>query len=347
MDAREFRAEIVDLYARNGNSEFEKLFDWYYRDVGQNAPASWILTSGTEPEIYGLCTVTTRLFRLGNTILRAGVLGNFLVDKESRPYLGAVSLVRAAKSLVNNRELDILVGLPNRLAEPLLLRMGFHAVGAMRTMAQVFRSRDAMRHRFGALGTLASPVLDAVSTFRRRLSSWSRMDSSRFRIVELSENQLCALATENWFPPAEQTILAPSGEFLRSRFLRHPIKRYRAFGILDTPGDKVVAVLSASVSAGRLHICDCSTDSREISDAEAILAFCDGQPARSSTVWITTLQQSRTFQALARCGSYRIPASYGGWPDTPLVGYWKPDHPLSTQFGSPSCWNLYVGFNDV
>lgn len=347
VDARDFRKEIIALYARNGNSIFESLFDWYYRDVGQNAPASWILASQNGGGIAGVCSVTTREFRFGEMTLMVGVLGNFLVDKDMRKYFGAVRLVKAAKSLVDSGEFDILLGLPNQLAQPLLLRLGFQHIDSLQTQAQVFRSSDALRYRFGPLGAFASPIVDSFSALRRLFSAWPRTVRMPLRILELSEDQLAHISTTSWSPPAETFVLQSSGAFLRSRFFQDPVKRYRGFAIVDAVAGDACGFLIAAAAAGRLHISACSTDSRRLSETEAILAFCSYQVARGSTVWVTTLQGSRLFEQLSRCGSYRVPGSFGGWSRTPLVGYWKTAHPLAEHFGRGRSWSLLVGFNDV
>jgi hypothetical protein len=46
-------------------------------------------------------------------------------------------------------------------------------------------------------------------------------------------------------------------------------------------------------------------------------------------------------------GFVPVPAALGGYPDYPLAGFWRDDHPLAEKFSRASSWELFPGFNDI
>lgn len=58
-----------------------------------------------------------------------GIAGVFIVDKEHRTLLPALSLIKAVKALVDNGEFDLIYGLPNKKATAVFMRAGFKKLG--------------------------------------------------------------------------------------------------------------------------------------------------------------------------------------------------------------------------
>jgi len=345
VDARDSRAEIVSLFERNGNSQFARQFDWYYRDRGQETPLSWVLRD-RKGRVSGLCSVTIRGLRFGTMAVRAGVAGNLLVGRGSGTYLGAFSLVRALKSLVNEKEIDILLGIPNQLAHPVFSRLGFTTIDHWTTYAQISESRDLLSFNFGLLGRVASPLVDLAAAARRGLSHWGQAAFSRFRAIELSESELNKVRFEDWPSPHRRFLSASTGEYLKWRFLRTPSQEYSMVALVS-PKYEVCGYLVLRCSPGRIWVADCGVDHRQLTEAAAILCFCHDRRALGSTVWVPTLTSDVLSSELSFCGFTRMPAQWGGYPDFSLLAYWRPDHSLAAAFAEPTSWKLFSGFNDV
>ena len=344
VDIREHRKAITALFEKGGKADFARQFNWYYRSVGQELPVSWILRD-QDQELRGLCSVTVRPMRFGVTTLRAGVAGNLMVDRKATNYLGAFLLVRAMKSLVTSHEIDVLLGIPNQLAQPVFLRSGFHLMDRWDTYAQVFHSRNFLRSRAGLAASLASPFVDLGAAARRRVSRWSRPMFSGFLMVDLSENEINNLALDEWSLP-QSFVVNSSAEYLTWRFLRDPAKP-AAIEAFVSPAGKTCAYVALRREPGRTWIIDCRVDHREWSETDAILCFCRERQHLSDSVWVTSLHSGSLSEHLASWGFVRVPHSMGGYPDYPLVGFWLPTHPLAHAFAQPSSWSLYPGFNDV
>jgi hypothetical protein len=345
VDARDCRAEIVSLFERNGNLQFPGLFDWYYRDQGQEMPLSWVLRD-RKRRICGLCSVNIRRLRFGRMVVRAGVAGNLLVERGSGVYLGAFSLVNMMKSLVNEKEIDILLGIPNQLAFPIFSRLGFRTIDEWTTYVQVSESWHLLNFYFGLPGRLASPLVDLAAAARRGMSHWGQADFPRFRVIELSENDLNRVRFEDWPAPHHRFLNEATSDYLKWRFLRAPSQDYSIVALVSSK-DEVCGYLVLRRSPGRIWVADCGVDHRQLTESAAILRFGHDRRALDSTVWVPAFASDMLSAELAFGGFTRMPVKWGGYPDFSLVAYWRPDHPLAAAFAQPISWKLFPGFNDV
>ncbi len=345
VDARDFREEIIALFEGNRNSQFAQQFDWYYRDRGQQTPIAWLLRD-RKRRIVGLCSVTLRTLRYGSTAVRAGVAGNLVMDRSCGAYLGPFSLVNAMKSLIADGEIDILLGIPNELAQPLFSRSGFHAIDRWTTHVQISKSRDLLNFYFGRPGKAASRLVDLGAAAKRSLSHWAQARCSCFRVVDLPELELHTVRFEEWPSLWHRFQNRVTSEYLAWRFLRFPVQEFSIVAIV-TPQYEVCGYLVLRRSPGRIWIAECGVDHRRLSETDAILCFCHDPRALDSTVWIPTLSSGSLPQELSGCGFATMPHGMGGYPDFSLVAYWRPDHPLAGAFAQSTSWHLFSGFNDV
>jgi hypothetical protein len=345
VDARNFQTEIVALFAANGNTQFGSQFGWYYRGQGQETPISWIVRD-RKRVVCGVCSVTLRSLRFGSTKVRAGIAGNLTMDPGRGMYLGAFSLVRAMKSLVDSKEVDILVGVPNQLAQPVFSRLNFKVIGNWTTQVQVHKSWELLTFHLGLAGRMASPFVDLYASARRAISHWNQAESSNFQTIELSEGELSTLQLEDWAVPSDRFVMGASSEYLKWRFLRDPLRQFSITAITN-PRCEVCGYLVLRHMPGRIWVADCGVDHGRLSEASAILCLCRDHRVNDSTVWITSLSSASLVAYLEYHGLFRVRPSRGGYPDYPLVGYWRPDHPLAGAFAQPTSWSLFPGSNDV
>jgi hypothetical protein len=344
-DARDFRDEIVSLFGRNGTPISPDHFDWYYGHNG-GATVSWVLRRSPDDDIGGLCSVVPRTLRFGDTLVRAGVMGNLMVDKGSRG-IGGLALLRSAQSLVLNGQLDILLGMPTAaLPIKMIQHLGFRIIGAWQTYLQIFHSRVALCARYGTAGAVLSPAVDLIAGLRRRISSFHRASVFNLTLEDLNCSETCRLAIENW-PPLNGHFLAEySATMLGSRFLREPLGNYRLIGVVDREDKIIRGYLIVESRRGRVIVWHCRTDVRALSERDAILSLCRHGRSYADTFGVITLRGSTLSSTLESSGFVSLPPVLGG-AEHSLFGFWKPDHPLARYFQVPSSWNVFPGFSDV
>jgi hypothetical protein len=345
-DAREFRDEILALFDRNGRPLPRRHFDWYYGHNGNSSVCSWVLRGPAERAITGLCSVVPRNLRFGDEVVRAGVVGNLMVDPDSRA-LGGLALVRALQSLVLNGQLDILLGMPTT-APPrrLVLRMGFRTIAAWQTYAQIFRSRVALYARYGAAGAALSPLVDLMAGLRRQFSAFNDASTAGLELEELTPDQMTRLPVESW-PALDGCFVTDfSAAMLEARFWQQPRANYRLIGIVHRQDKSVRGYLGVGCQRGRVIVCHCRTDLAKVSEADAIFTLCRDGRRYGEILGVVTLRGSILSRVLEKSGFIPLSPKFGGTEQS-LLGFWRPDHPLAQYFGVPARWNVYPGVNDL
>jgi len=346
VDARCYKQQLSALFQRRQKPELLQQFDWYYRAEGQPTPISWVAQTA-DGYVCGLYSVTMRPLQYGGTTLHAGVMGNLIVEAGSRSTFAPFNLVRACKELIRNHDLDILLGIPNELAEPWLVKNGFRVLGYWDTWAQVFRCGEALQHRFGRPGRLGAPLLNLAAQMNRTFSEWTADRQSAFQAIFLNSTELDDLDIEHWATRPDSFAFAADPLFLRWRFLKSPMKHYDVVGIADSRTKRLQGYVVVESRPGRWLIWDCRTNTPQLSERDAILTFCRSKQAQASTISITQLSSAPLAQELSRHGFVRVPQRLGGYPRFPLIAFWSPDHPLAAAFPEIARCNIFPGFNDL
>lgn len=349
-DPRAFRDDLVALFERNGDTGiFPTLFDWYYRDYGEGPPISWLIRSQKSGLPVGICSVSPRELRWPPGRLRAGVLGNLLVDRDHRKTLAAIELVRAAQALVSRNELDVLLGTPkNERVRQLVLRLGFAPLGAWDTCALIFRSRALLKPRLRWVGTALSPLVDVWAASKRLYATGGRRNYAKYQVRELEQADIESLDVSSWCAPDCRFTGQPSPAFLRWRFVDAPVRRYRVLGLAEAPSSTICGYVIVTSESRRIRVWDCRTDAARLSESTALLTVAQHGRGNGDILSVSVLAASPVCSDLQGLGFVRCPSFWGLSGESPqLVGYWSPDHPLAKELAKPENWNLFVGFNDV
>ena len=107
-DASQSLSELAVLFERNqqrvGQCGHELLFKWYYSDSGLGTPYSWFLRDDVNGRLAGVCSVSPRTMRINDEYVRAGLIGNFLIDGDKRNTFGAFHRPKRWLIIIRNIE---------------------------------------------------------------------------------------------------------------------------------------------------------------------------------------------------------------------------------------------------
>ncbi len=120
----------------------EERFNWLYRDAPEPAQIVFVLRARNgdgATRAVGTNGITVRRFQLGAGVEgRAAVSGDLAVELAHRGLLPALRLVRAVRELAE-KDFDLTYGFPNKKAEGVMARAGFHVLGKTTRYARVLR----------------------------------------------------------------------------------------------------------------------------------------------------------------------------------------------------------------
>lgn len=339
IDPRENRDEVVDLFVRNGRSDFVEHFEWSLAPASTISRA-WCLRSPSDL-LVGFLAVFERIVNAGTQTYRLGVPGDLLIDGGHRSIKAVSSLIRAPQELVNEGEIDVVLvsgGVASRRykgerTSRLIQRLGYQSLGMWQTCVLPLKSRSMVSRRFGMLGALSSPLLDLRSLYKIRRARVS----GTLDIQELSEGTLAGIGTCDWGHHPQLSVTYPSHQ-LAWRFLGNPAREgRRILGIMDR-SRKCLGYVAASMSPERtLRLHQVQVDHRYLTERDAIVLLA--RDVNCDAITVNLLERSSLIDHFKAIGFFAAPPA-----GVPLVGYWKPSQ---IQWGNTASWRLFQGFTDI
>jgi hypothetical protein len=186
---------------------------------------------------------------------RAGIAGDFAVDREHRGVGPALSLQRAAVSNCRERRFDVLYGFPNRRSQSILQRAGYKAVADVLRMTKPLRSRYYLKRRIETpfvTRALSRPVdfvirlisgeyhrnqnrysFETPSFFDERFDDLWKKGSTRFPII------------------GERT-----SSYLNWRYARSPHVTYSVFALTPKGDDALLGYIVYHIRENKANIAD-------------------------------------------------------------------------------------------
>lgn len=204
------------------------VFRWYYRG-SPNGPANCFLLDHGD-EVVGMAALAERRFAVCSASLTAGLMGDFLIDRQHRTLFPALSLQRGLVAWARAR-FGLIYGLPNASSAAVLGRLGF------RPLAKLVRYVYILRHATYArsviernvpmaapLGGVAGPAVDAWRRFVDPGTARARPELVPIAAPDAEFDTLWR--TRTFRPPI---IAERSAAFLRWRFTERPDERCEIF----------------------------------------------------------------------------------------------------------------------
>jgi hypothetical protein len=138
------RAELCRLWKHNLSAEdgtAEEKFQRLYREAPDPAESVFVVQAkvpdgGARP--VGTMGVGVRRYQIATRSVRVGVSADLAIDREHRVLLPALRLLQAVKAFVSTH-CAFAYGFPNKKAEPVMRRAGFHVLASTARYARVLR----------------------------------------------------------------------------------------------------------------------------------------------------------------------------------------------------------------
>lgn len=193
-----------------------------------------------------------------------------------------------------------------------------------------------MRKALGLPGVILSPLVDI----------WTRSMLSRqaaphgYRVEFAGSQEVMDLDTRDWQPRPTISLCYPDKE-LAWRYLDSARSPMRIAVILNNENDVCAYFAVAERSANGLFIWDYRTDLRKLTDPQA-LQILAGQLPDCSAILLRLLAGCPMAAEAASLGFVRYRAER-----RKLMGYWRSEHRLASQFGQMNNWSIMPAISDI
>jgi hypothetical protein len=251
------RADILRLWNGSLRDADAKRYQWIYERNPQGAVGCW-LVNDAGGAAAGVAAAFPQTIHGSRRLWRAGVAGDFVVDKAHRAIGPALMLQKAlAKSCAHDAQFDVVYGFANQAARAVQVRAGFKDLGPATDLRKVIRTEAALVRRYGTAGRVAAPMVDAAIALMDRRS---RPSTHELRCVDVAAFD--TRFDDLW---ARVAPLLPftgerSSRYLTWRFRENPHIRYQTLAAERTDIEALAGYLVWYVRANELIVADVIAD---------------------------------------------------------------------------------------
>ena len=227
------KEEILALLQRNLDGISEARFVWNYI----KAPViCWVAREGSTGELVGSCAIFLRDITVKGAPAKAGIAGDFAVDRKHRTFGPAITLQKSLLASLDDEGVDVAYSIPNELSGPLLVRLGYKEIGKYHRYVKLLKAEYRENRNIlpsplkGIASGIADLTLKAISKeFRYRRRGPVAVDTP-----ELFDGRFDALSRAAG--KKSGIIGARGASFLNWRYNESDYRDYRAFAVTGEAG---------------------------------------------------------------------------------------------------------------
>ena len=181
-DLKKHKKAILNIWKNETNHDFSKRYKWIYEGNTSGKAEVYLVRHDDSQHFVGCVALFPASFCVEGVTIKAGIAGDFLVQKEHRTAGPALQLIRAILSSVQEDSLEFIISFPNKASEPILKRAGFKVLGKNVRFVKILTSKLIFSKlgfgdwTYAAIGPFANCVMRAFS-FRIGLSGSKKLTS--------------------------------------------------------------------------------------------------------------------------------------------------------------------------
>jgi len=236
-DVQKNRDDILPILMRNLKGPSPEKYEWNYIQSPYGSARCWLARDEQSGTFMGTTALFPRMIHVKGEPVRAGIAGDFAVDKQHRGLIPALALQKEITSKIQSTGFSFIYGLPNKQSRGILLKLGYKKIGRFAHFIKPLKSEyqdnkffhpllevkifawfaDIVLKIFSKENRYRTPLKYSVITpeyFDERFDVFWKKVSLHFTII------------------GERT-----SSFLNWRYIQAPAKKYHLFCLLDEHQD--------------------------------------------------------------------------------------------------------------
>ena len=232
-DIRKNRNDILPLLMRNLKGPSQEKYEWNYVQCPYGAARCWLARDEQSGTFIGTTALFPRVILVKGEPVRAGIAGDFAVDKHHRGLIPALALQKEIKSTIQTTGFSFIYGVPNKQSRGILLKLGYQKIGRFAHFIKPLKSEYQDNKFFHPLlevrlfawcADILIPVFSKENRYRTPLKysiATPEQFDERFDVFWKKVSRHFTLIGER------------TSSFLNWRYIQAPAKKYQIFCLLD------------------------------------------------------------------------------------------------------------------
>ncbi len=234
VDPWDYKEKIVQFWLDNLPGTPIKRFEWLVQG-NPAGPAVWLIAfDDISKNIAGMISILPKELKSGGQTVRAGILGDFMVDQKYRVLGPTFILLKAALKTISELGLVFIYTVPNSQSEKLIKHAGFKEVGRLFYLAKPLRIHNYLKKH---VEPISARIIGRIVELGIKMLSRETYYPSQGVIEEVN------IVDESFDGLSDKFITSECGicgnhtkEYLTWRYLKNPHFVFRIAAFKDSEG---------------------------------------------------------------------------------------------------------------
>jgi hypothetical protein len=247
--------KMINLWQRNLPNWPKEKYIWQYKNNYYQQPKSIGITTEDDSKYIGAETIFPRDFIINGEKYRAGVTGDFVMDQAYRILGPALKLQKAVISSYQNFRFNFLLGMPNKQAKPVKIRVGFKIVGRSIEMVKLLRTNSLLKKYIASESILrcCQFILDVILRLISKENFVTKKPKLVMEIVKSFDDRF----EEFWISVQKNYLIIGerTPDYLNWRFMKCPYEDYQIAALILKP-TTIIGYIVFFKSGNQINIVD-------------------------------------------------------------------------------------------
>jgi len=247
---------ILKFWRQNHGDSLDYKYSWLYENNPAGKAHIWLLKDLDSNEVVGMTGLYPRKFSVKGVQYIAGIVGDFFVHKHHRSLGPAIKLQKCVVAGIKEGLVDFAYGYPNRLADPVMKRVGFEIIGNLSRFVKIIKTKEQFKKRkFNkTIAAIISPAVDFLLKVKSKKNRYTGNNSFVTRVVNTVDNQFDELWKER---KCDHEIYGKRNkEYIDWKISNKPNNKNKIFIISDSEKNKILGYFVYSITDKAIEICD-------------------------------------------------------------------------------------------
>lgn len=255
VDVTVYREEILKVLRKNFDGYDEERFRWNYENSYYGKAHCWLARDLSSDTYIGTAAVFPRTMYVESEKVKAGITGDFAVDRAHRGFGPALQMQRIISNSLNDMDIIMFYGVPNQLSDQLFKKIGYNVVGLYHGYIKVLKTEYKDDHYLPprVLTRPTSRIIDGLIRCTSREFRYRRRGDYKVvntNVIDDAHDELFQAVIGKYPVIGEKT-----SSFLKWRFLDSPLHSYNFFYLHDS-SNALLGYIIYYVDINRCHVED-------------------------------------------------------------------------------------------